>query len=53
MDEFLFGESLDWGRGLGLSTLSVQNGFGRDRVREGAEVEGPDVPADCLVRSKS
>lgn len=48
MYEFPFGGTLDRGRGLGLSVLFVQKGFWRDSVRDGGEVESPDVPTDYL-----
>ena len=48
MYEFPFGETLDRGRRPGLSVLYMQKGFRWDRVRESAEVEGPDIPTDYL-----
>ena len=48
MYEFPFGETLDRGRRPGLSVLFMQKGFWWDRVRESAEVEGPDIPTDYL-----
>lgn len=48
MHEFSFGKAFDRGSRLWLSILFVQERFWRDRVRESAKVESPNISTDCL-----